>query len=59
MGEPDIAVDISKYLTYKRNALSAHATQVQVDKMFGDWNKDYDAIVKRFGTEHFWSYRFQ
>ena len=57
-GEPDIAVDISNYLTYKRNALGAHATQVQVDKMFGDWNKDYDAIVKRFGTEHFWSYRF-
>lgn len=57
-GEADIVVDIEPYLKNKYHSLAAHATQVNVKKMFGDFKKDYSTIVKNFGREHFWLYKF-
>lgn len=58
-GEPDIEVNIEPYLYQKYQSLAAHATQVNVKKMFGDFKKDYSSIVKNFGKERFWRYRFE
>lgn len=57
-GEADIEINIEPYLQNKYQSLAAHATQVNVKKMFGDFKKDYQTIVKHFGTERFWTYQF-
>lgn len=57
-GEPDVVINIEPYLSNKYNALAAHASQVNVKKMFGDFKKDYASIVKNFATERFWTYKF-
>jgi len=58
-GEPDVVINIEPYLYNKYQSLAAHASQVNVKKMFGDFKKDYKSIVEKFGTEHFWRYRFE
>jgi len=57
-GEPDIIVDVSLFLAQKRASIAAHQSQFQISHTFGDKSIDSEEIIKQFGKERFWSYRF-
>ncbi|WP_209979777.1 bacillithiol biosynthesis deacetylase BshB2 [Paenibacillus eucommiae] len=58
IGKPDVIVDVSDFLQQKMDAIRAHRSQFQAAELLG--NKEYtDAEIReRFGTEQFWTYRF-
>lgn len=57
IGAPDVNIDISRYLPQKLDSIRAHRSQFRVAEMLGD-QEDNAELLKRFGTENFWTYRF-
>jgi len=57
-GEPDITVDVSSYLTQKKESIVAHATQFQISEMFGNGDTNSPEVKLKFGKENFWTYHF-
>jgi bacillithiol biosynthesis deacetylase BshB2 len=58
IGQPDVVRDVSGYLKQKLASIQAHRSQFQVAEwVSGDVPLD-KALQERFGTERFWTYRF-
>lgn len=60
IGEPDITVDIKKYARRKLEAIKAHKSQsMLMTEAFASKIESNDPeILRRFGTERFWTYSF-
>ncbi|MHA7963253.1 bacillithiol biosynthesis deacetylase BshB2 [Paenibacillus sp. CAU 1782] len=58
IGKADIIIDASKFLPQKMASIKAHRTQFQAAELVGNKELDSEEIKARFGTETFWTYRF-
>ncbi len=58
IGKPDIVNDIKQYLEPKLASIQAHRSQFQAAELLGKKALDDEEIRQRFGTERFWTYRF-
>jgi len=58
LGEPDIVANVTPYLRQKMASIQAHRSQFQAAELVGSKPLTDDEIISRFGTEHFWIYRF-
>ncbi|WP_246553615.1 bacillithiol biosynthesis deacetylase BshB2 [Paenibacillus tritici] len=58
IGQADVVIDVTRHLAVKIASILAHSTQFQADKVLGGHRPDDEVIRKRFGTERFWTYRF-
>ncbi|RXZ80934.1 bacillithiol biosynthesis deacetylase BshB2 [Paenibacillaceae bacterium] len=58
IGQPDIVVDVSEFLQQKMDAIRAHRSQFQAAELLGSKEYTEAEIRERFGTEQFWTYRF-
>jgi len=58
LGEPDIAVDVRGFIKQKMASIQAHRSQFQAPELVGNTPLSDKEIEQRFGTEHFWTYRF-
>jgi bacillithiol biosynthesis deacetylase BshB2 len=56
IGKPDIKVDVKDFLKAKVASIQAHRSQFQ--SVLGDKKHTDKELQARFGTEHFWTYRF-
>lgn len=58
IGRPDVIRDIRPFLQQKIDSIRAHRSQFQLPELGGS-NKAADReLEERFGTERFWTYRF-
>ncbi|SIR51291.1 bacillithiol biosynthesis deacetylase BshB2 [Paenibacillus sp. RU4T] len=57
IGMPDTEFDVSDYLKQKIGSIQAHRSQFQVPGL--DDKKPSREVRERFGTERFWTYRFE
>jgi bacillithiol biosynthesis deacetylase BshB2 len=55
LGQPDIIMDIKPYLREKFAAMQAHRSQIRMEEFLKFPQEELEA---RFGTERFWTYRF-
>ncbi|MDP4098007.1 bacillithiol biosynthesis deacetylase BshB2 [Paenibacillus sp. P96] len=58
LGPPDVTDDVNDYLEPKMKSIQAHRSQFQIAEMLGGKNPTHEEIQARFGTEHFWTYKF-
>jgi bacillithiol biosynthesis deacetylase BshB2 len=58
IGKPDVANDIKDFLQIKLASIQAHRSQFQAPELLGDKTLADKELIERFGTEHFWTYRF-
>ncbi|NIK75194.1 bacillithiol biosynthesis deacetylase BshB2 [Paenibacillus castaneae] len=58
LGEPDIHHDVRAFLGQKMASIQAHRSQFQAAELLGNKTLDDKEIQDRFGTERFWTYRF-
>ncbi|MFC5406009.1 bacillithiol biosynthesis deacetylase BshB2 [Cohnella soli] len=58
LGHPDVVNDVQDYLTHKMASIRAHRSQFQAAELLGNKKMPDKAIRERFGTERFWTYRF-
>lgn len=58
IGKADIRIDASSFLPQKMASIKAHRTQFQAAELVGNQELSSEEIKKRFGTEAFWTYRF-
>ncbi|GLX67783.1 bacillithiol biosynthesis deacetylase BshB2 [Paenibacillus glycanilyticus] len=59
IGKPDISFDVRDYLKNKLAALRAHRSQFQAADIIGSKQHTDKEIRERFGTERFWTYKFE
>ncbi|WP_219839178.1 bacillithiol biosynthesis deacetylase BshB2 [Paenibacillus sp. R14(2021)] len=59
IGAPDVINDVRPYLKSKLASIRAHRSQFQAAELMG--NRDYTdkELEVRFGTEVFWTYKFE
>lgn len=58
IGEPDVVVDVSPYLSYKTGALKAHKSQFQSYADIDISKPENKEFLERISTERFWLYKF-
>lgn len=58
LGKPDVASDVTDYITQKMNSIKAHRSQFQAAELLGSKQLTPEEINKRFAKETFWTYRF-
>ncbi|WP_106769774.1 bacillithiol biosynthesis deacetylase BshB2 [Paenibacillus faecalis] len=56
IGKPDVVNDVSDYIEQKINSIKAHRSQFM--DILGEHEQSQDEMIKRFGKETFWTYRF-
>jgi len=59
IGKPDVTVDVKPYLLQKIASIQAHRSQFQVPELQGNKKQPSKEAEERFGTERFWTYRFE
>lgn len=61
IGEPDVVHDIKKYAKRKLEAIKAHQSQsmLMVEAFSSKLDSEDPEILRRFGTERFWTYTFE
>ncbi|HEY2491830.1 MAG TPA: bacillithiol biosynthesis deacetylase BshB2 [Paenibacillus sp.] len=57
LGAPDVIHDVSKFLKNKIGSIQSHRSQWQLS--VDPTMVESDAMKQRFGTERFWTYRFE
>ncbi|MFC5471102.1 bacillithiol biosynthesis deacetylase BshB2 [Cohnella suwonensis] len=58
IGRPDVVNDVQDFLSHKMASIRAHRSQFQAAELLGNKKMPDKDIRDRFGTEHFWTYRF-
>ncbi len=58
IGEPDVVIDVTPYLSYKTNALKAHKSQFQAYADIDIRKPENKDFLERISTERFWLYKF-
>jgi bacillithiol biosynthesis deacetylase BshB2 len=58
LGEPDVVIDVRPYLPKKIASITAHRSQFAAADQLASGQVPQREIEDRFGTEHFWVYRF-
>lgn len=58
IGKADVIVDVTGFLTKKMASIRAHRSQFQAAELVGNRELNDEEIRNRFGTEPFWTYRF-
>jgi len=59
IGQPDVIVDVREFLPQKLDSIRAHRSQFQITEMFRDKASAEQELQERFGTERFWTYKFE
>ncbi|MBM7568612.1 bacillithiol biosynthesis deacetylase BshB2 [Paenibacillus sacheonensis] len=59
IGKPDVVVDIRGFLKQKLASIEAHRSQFQAAELMGSKTLEDPELQERFGTERFWTYRFE
>lgn len=59
IGQPDVVLDVRETLQHKLASIRAHRTQFQAPELVGQKQLSTAELEERFGTERFWTYRFQ
>ncbi|MNC44430.1 1D-myo-inositol 2-acetamido-2-deoxy-alpha-D-glucopyranoside deacetylase [compost metagenome] len=59
IGKPDVLMDVKALLAKKMASIRAHRSQFQAAELVGKSELNDKEIQKRFGTEVFWTYRFE
>lgn len=59
IGKPDISFDVRDYLKNKMASIRAHRSQFHASEIFGNKLHTDKEIQERFGTERFWTYKFE
>lgn len=59
IGQPDVIHDVQNFLDIKMASIQSHRSQFQAAELLGSTNLDDEEMIERFGTEHFWTYRFE
>ncbi|MNI42313.1 1D-myo-inositol 2-acetamido-2-deoxy-alpha-D-glucopyranoside deacetylase [compost metagenome] len=59
IGKADVTVDVTAYLEQKMASIRAHRTQFQAAELVGSKELTQAEIRQRYGTEQFWTYRFE
>jgi bacillithiol biosynthesis deacetylase BshB2 len=58
LGEPDVQYDVRDFLKQKMASIGSHRSQFQIPDLGGQDVLENKELVERFGTERFWTYRF-
>lgn len=58
IGKADVQVDVTGFLDKKMASIQAHRSQFQAAELVGSRELSEQEIRSRFGTEQFWTYRF-
>ncbi|RJE87492.1 bacillithiol biosynthesis deacetylase BshB2 [Paenibacillus sp. 1011MAR3C5] len=58
IGRPDVHYDVRAFLKQKLASIQSHRSQFQAAELLGKNELSQHEIEARFGTEHFWTYRF-
>lgn len=58
IGKADVTLDVSAFLNKKMASIQAHRSQFQAAELVGNRELSDEEIRTRFGTEQFWTYRF-
>ncbi|WP_028612356.1 bacillithiol biosynthesis deacetylase BshB2 [Paenibacillus harenae] len=58
IGRPDVINDVRGFLKQKLAAISAHRSQFQAAELLGSKALTDKELQERYGTERFWTYRF-
>ncbi|REE80162.1 bacillithiol biosynthesis deacetylase BshB2 [Paenibacillus taihuensis] len=58
IGRPDVVIDVKSYLKQKMASIQSHRSQFQAAELMGRNSLSDQEIQARFGTERFWTYRF-
>jgi len=58
IGSPDVIIDVKPFLPQKLAAIQAHRSQFRAPELMGSGNLSGEDLLERYGTEHFWTYRF-
>lgn len=58
IGKPDVLVDVKDQLHIKLASIRAHRSQFQAPELLGNKKLDDKELLERYGTERFWTYRF-
>lgn len=59
IGKADVTVDVTSFLGPKMASIRAHRSQFQAAELVGNRELTNKEIRSRFGTEQFWTYRFE
>ncbi|GGD46539.1 bacillithiol biosynthesis deacetylase BshB2 [Paenibacillus nasutitermitis] len=59
LGEPDIIQNVIPFLKQKMASIEAHRSQFQAAELVGSEPLTDSEIEVRFGTERFWTYKFE
>jgi bacillithiol biosynthesis deacetylase BshB2 len=59
IGKPDISFDVRDYLKHKMASIRAHRSQFQAAELLGNKEHTDRELQERFGTERFWTYKFE
>lgn len=59
IGRPDVHYDVRAFLKHKLASIQSHRSQFQAAELLGKNELSQQEIEARFGTEHFWTYRFK
>lgn len=59
LGMPDVRIPIIPYLQQKMATIAAHKSQFQLEQMLGGVKLDDKQIEERFGTERFYTYKYE
>ncbi|TJY41163.1 bacillithiol biosynthesis deacetylase BshB2 [Cohnella pontilimi] len=59
LGHADIVNDVGDFLRQKMASIGAHKSQFQVAEWLGTNKPKEKELRERFGTERFWTYRFE
>ncbi|RKP58082.1 bacillithiol biosynthesis deacetylase BshB2 [Cohnella endophytica] len=59
IGKPDVIIDVKEFLLKKMGSIQAHRSQFQAAELLGNKKMPDKDIQDRFGTERFWTYRFE
>jgi len=58
IGKADLTVDVTPFIMQKMTSIRAHRSQFQAAELVGSQELTEEEILGRFGTEQFWTYRF-
>lgn len=58
IGKADITADVTPFLAKKIKSILSHRSQFQADKVIGDRDVNHAEIRNKYGTERFWTYKF-
>lgn len=59
IGKPDVKNDVKDMLQIKLASIQAHRSQFQAEELLGSKKLGDKELINRFGTEHFWTYKFE